>query len=80
MNTSSTFTTAMLRGLYLAIGAGLSAGLTAYATSDDERAAILTGLITALAALGFRGGVEGGFDARRQANDNVKPSDVNGGG
>lgn len=76
MNTTTTWGTAILRGLYTAILSGLAAGVTAYATTDDEKGAILTGVIAALAALGFRGGIEGTFDSARQDASDVRPSDV----
>ena len=76
MNIGSTLGTAILRGLYLAIGTGLLSGLITYSTTDDAKAAIITGLITALGALGFRGGGEGMYDASRQKAGDVKASDV----
>jgi len=76
VNIGSTLGTAILRGIYMALGTGLLSGLTTYSTTDDEKAAIITGAITALIALGFRGGGEGLYDANRQRNDDVKASDV----
>lgn len=69
-------TTALVRGLYAAVGAGLLAFLTCYATTDDAKASAITAGITALGALGFRGGIEGTLDANRDAADKVLPGDV----
>ena len=76
MNTSSTLTTAILRGLYVAVVTGLIAGLTAYQQTDQAKASIITGSLAFLGALGVRGAFEGMIDSARQANGNVSPSDV----
>jgi len=76
MNLNSPMATAILRSVYLAAGSGALVFLTTYAAVDDLRGAILSGGIAALSALGFRGGLEGRYDARRQASGNVKPGDV----
>jgi hypothetical protein len=76
MNTNSTLTTALLRGLYVAVVVGLIAGLTVYQQSTDGRNAIITGALSFLGALGVRGGIEGTVDSARQASNNVSPSDV----
>lgn len=76
MNTSSTFTTAVVRGLYVATVTGLLAGLTALQLGQSERDAVITGLVAGLTALGVRGGVEGAYDGARQAAGDVKNSDV----
>jgi hypothetical protein len=75
VNTGSTFSTALLRGLYTAIVVGLIAALTVYQNGGylNEQEAVVTGL---LAALGARGVVEGAYDATRQGAGDVKPSDV----
>jgi hypothetical protein len=78
MLTGSTFSTAILRGFYVAVVSGLIAGLTLYMTDSDGRKAILSGLLTGLGALGVRGGIEGGYDATRQANNKVNTADVQG--
>ena len=78
MNVEGTFTTALLRGLYVAIVAGAIAGLTAYQQNDDEKAAIITGLMAFFGALAMRGGLEGVVDNGRQKRADVKPSDVQG--
>lgn len=76
MNASSTVLTAFLRGFYLALIAGLTAGLTTLQTTNDNRAAVITGLLAGLAILGARGLGEGGYDASRQNAGDVKSSDV----
>jgi small basic protein len=76
MNTGSTFTTAIIRGLYVAIVTGLIAGLTVYQQTDDEKEAAIVGILAALGALGVRGGLEGFYDSTRQAAGDVKASDV----
>jgi hypothetical protein len=78
MNIGSTLGTAILRGIYMAVGAGLGAALPVYAVVDTPpwKPIIVAGVGAALVALGFRGGVEGLYDADRQRNDDVKASDV----
>ena len=80
LNARSTLGTAVLRGVYNALGAGAAAFLTCYATTDDAKAALIVAGITALGALGFRGAVEGVSDARRNARGDVRPGDVGGAG
>ncbi|KAA1427723.1 hypothetical protein [Nocardioides antri] len=43
---------------------------------EREDDALWAAILAGLAALGIRAGAEGGIDARRQAQGNVKPSDV----
>ena len=86
MNTSSTTGTAVLRGIYNFIGTSLAAALSTYiatgavidsvSRSDKIESAAIIGLISGLAALGFRSGVEGSYDAARQRDGDVKTSDV----
>ena len=76
LNTGSTFGTAVLRGVYLAVGAGGLAFLGAWAATDDLKAPLSAGGIAALTALGFRSGVEGVVDAHRDATGKVLSSDV----
>lgn len=76
MNTNNPITTAILRGLYLAVGSGLAVFLSVMQTTDDTKAAAIAGGLSALFALGFRGGVEGTFDQHRNAIGDVKGSDV----
>jgi len=75
-NTNSTFSTALLRGLYVAVVVGLIAGLTVYQQSNNGRNAIITGALSFLGALGVRGGLEGSVDSKRQSAGNVSNSDV----
>jgi len=76
VNTNSTFSTALLRGLYVAVVVGLIAGLTVLQQSANTRNAIITGLLSFLGALGVRGGIEGVSDSARQKSGNVSNSDV----
>lgn len=76
MNANTPLGTAVLRGLYNALCTGAVAFLTCYATTDDVKASLIVGGIAALGALGFRGGVEGGLDALRDARGQVLPGDV----
>ncbi len=76
MNTSSTFTTALLRGFYVAVVVGLIAALTVYQQSNSAHNAVITGALSFLGALGVRGGVEGAADSSRQKIGDVHPSDV----
>jgi hypothetical protein len=73
---------AILRGTWLAIGTGAAAALTLYqmlgnvdtdaalagvqVSPDRAEQALIAGLIAGLAALGFRGGIEGGMDQARR--------------
>ncbi len=76
MNQGSALTTAMLRGAYTAILSSLLVGLTAMQTGASDRDAIITGVISALVALGARGGVEGLYDKSRDSAGDVRRSDV----
>jgi hypothetical protein len=76
MNTSGTFSTAMLRGLYVAIVAGAIAGLTVYQQTNNGHNALITGVLSFLGALGVRGGIEGAVDSSRQSAGAVSSSDV----
>ncbi|MCG3176889.1 MAG: hypothetical protein MOGMAGMI_01853 [Candidatus Omnitrophica bacterium] len=76
MNTNNALTTAILRGFYAALIAGLLAGLTASQQGSTDREAVIIGAIAALGVLGARGGIEGVYDQRRNATGNVKASDV----
>lgn len=76
MNIGSTLGTAILRGLYLAIGTGTLTGLLVWATTDDLKPVLVAAGVSALTALGFRGGGEGMYDASRQKAGDVKASDV----
>ncbi len=76
MNTSNPMTTAIMRGLYTAVGSGLITGLMAAQQGLDDRGAIIVGAIAGLFALGFRGGIEGTFDQHRNTTGDVRASDV----
>ena len=76
MNARTTMGTAILRGLYLAAGSGLLVFLATWATTDELKGPIVAGGISALSALGFRGGIEGKFDAGRDQAGRVLSSDV----
>ena len=67
---------ALIRGLYNALGTFFVTFLTAYATTDDLRAASITGAIAAFGVLGFRAGAEGVYDSHRQKTGAVTPADV----
>ena len=78
MNTvgNAVLMSAVIRGFYVAIGSGATAFLTTYATTDDMKSSLIVGGITALAALGFRGGGEGLYDTSRAASGNMNAGDV----
>ena len=78
MTLNSPMTTALLRGLYQAIGAFALVFLSTWATTDEIKAPVIAGGIAALSALGFRAGVEGAYDAKRAARGDVRPGDVGG--
>lgn len=67
---------AIIRGAYLAAGTFLSAFLSALLMDDDVRKAAIVAGVAAFAVLGFRGGVEGGYDTYRQNHGIVKDADV----
>lgn len=73
---NSPMATALLRGCYQAIGSFALVFLSTWATTDELKAPVIAGGIAALSALGFRAGVEGVADQRRQARGDVRPSDV----
>ena len=68
--------TAALRGLYQAIGQAALVALTTWAVTDDVKVIVIAAGTAALLALGFRAGFEGGFDANRAANNDIRDSDV----
>ena len=76
MNAQSTFGTALLRGIYTAIGTFLVGFLPAWAATDELKGPMIAGGLSALFVLGFRGGVEGRYDAGRSRNLDQKPGDV----
>ena len=76
MNAQTTFGTALLRGLYLAVGTFLVGFLPAWAATDNLKGPIIAGGMSALFAMGFRGIAEGKYDAGRAAKVDQKPGDV----
>jgi hypothetical protein len=76
MNASSPIGSAAVRALYSAVVAALIAGLTAYQTTDDQKAALLTGALAGLGVLSTRGLGEGLYDQHRDAAGAVKKGDV----
>lgn len=76
MNAGGPLATAILRGLYQAMGSGAVVFLITWATTDELKGPLIAGGVAALAALGFRGGVEGTFDRKRNNAGDVRQSDV----
>ncbi len=76
MNATTPFSTAIVRGLYNALGAGGVALLTTYQVTHRWEDALIVGGITALGALGFRGGAEGLYDSGRDKAGKVSAGDV----
>ena len=76
MNAGGPLATAILRGLYQALGSGAAVFLITWATTDELKGPLIAGGVAALAALGFRGGVEGAFDQKRNNAGDVRQSDV----
>lgn len=76
MNLQSPISTAVLRGVYLAVITGAIAFLTAWQTTDELKGPVTVGLLAGLGTLTGRGLLEGGYDQRRQDHGSVKPSDV----
>lgn len=76
MNAGGPLATAILRGLYQAAGSGAAVFLITWASTDELKGPLIAGGVAALAALGFRGGVEGTFDRRRNDAGDVRQSDV----
>lgn len=75
LTAGSPLATAMLRGVYLALGSFAVAFLPAYAVTDDLKGPLIAGAMAALWALGFQGGM-GQFDANRAARNDIRDSDV----
>lgn len=80
MNVGSTAGTALLRGFYVALIAGIGAALPVYATIDETKPIVVAFAGAFIAALGFRGAFEGKVDGDRQKAGEVKASDVQGPG
>ncbi len=67
---------AILRGIYNALGMFGATFLTTMLTTDSLRDAFIIAGIAFFASLGFRAGVEGGYDSARDKRGDVKPADV----
>lgn len=76
MTLGSPMTTAILRGLYTALGTGAITFLITWASVDEIKGPIIAGAVAALTALGFRAGGEGLYDTKRAARHDVRPGDV----
>jgi sulfite exporter TauE/SafE len=76
MNIGGTTTTAIIRGLYNAIGSGAGSAFLVWTQTNDHKTIAVAFVGAFLIALGFRGGVEGAVDTARQNANDVKPSDV----
>ncbi len=76
MNSGGALQTAILRGFYQAVGSGAFVFLITWATTDELKAPLIAGATAALSALGFRGGVEGSFDRKRNSEGEMRESDV----
>jgi hypothetical protein len=73
---NAVMTAAIMRGVYVALGTGISTALLVWATTDDWKPVIIAGATSALAALGFRGGFEGVYDSNRASTGNMNEGDV----
>jgi len=67
---------ALLRSLYQALGTFAATFFVMLQLGFDAEAAAIAGIVASLETLGFRGVVEGGYDARRAARGDVRRSDV----
>jgi hypothetical protein len=67
---------AIVRGLYLATGTGVSTALLIWATTNDLKPIVIGGLGAALTVLGFRGGGEGFYDRNRAITGDMNAGDV----
>jgi sulfite exporter TauE/SafE len=59
MNIGGTTTTAIIRGLYNAIGSGAGSAFLVWTQTNDHKTIAVAFVGAFLIALGFRGGVEG---------------------
>lgn len=75
LNWGSTGMTVVMRSLLNAIGSGVLSFLTTIQVTDNTQDALIVGAITALGALGIRGGIEGGSDIARDRAGTVLASD-----
>lgn len=76
MNAGGPLATALMRSAYLAAGSGLLTFFITWGSTDALKGPIIAGCVSALSALGFRGMIEGNFDAARNKAGDVKQSDV----
>ena len=76
MNLNSPMATALLRAVYGAVLVFGIAVLTAHQQGQSWDQALTLGGLTGLGVLAARGGIEGRYDAKRQAAGDVKPGDV----
>jgi hypothetical protein len=73
---SAVLNSAIIRGLYMALGTGVSTALLTWATTDDYKTIIIASVGAALTVLGFRGGAEGFYDRNRAITGNINAGDV----
>jgi hypothetical protein len=73
---SAVLQSAIVRGLYTALGTGILTALMTWATTDEAKTIIISGGTAALLVLGFRGGAEGFYDRNRAITGNINAGDV----
>ena len=73
---SPVLSTAIMRGLYTALGTGISTALLTWAATDDIKTIVIASVGAALTVLGFRGGGEGLYDRNRANTGNMNAGDV----
>jgi hypothetical protein len=73
---SAVLQSAIIRGLYTALGTGVSTALLTWATTDDVKTIVIASVGAALTVLGFRGGAEGFYDRNRAITGNMNAGDV----
>ena len=76
LNFDNTTTTVIIRGLYTSAVLAAGSLLTTYQVTGSWEDALLVAGITGLGALGYRSGVEGLADIRRDRDGIVLPGDV----
>jgi hypothetical protein len=76
MTGNAVWNSAILRGFYVAVIAGLGGALPIWTQTDNTKLIIIAFLGPFLTALGWRGGGEGGYDANRAATGNMNAGDV----
>lgn len=75
-NAPEVLQSALVRGLYNALGVAFVTFLVIYGPTDDLRLALISAGVAGLGALGFRAGGEGGYDAHRAAVGRIQRGDV----